>query len=101
MIYLLLQKANVICRLGDVKRKEKKMAREKLDYRANIAHIKEMFPGVGALTVPQVAEWLQVDKRTVKGLIERKREPLPAVDIGSGKIRVYRVSVEARARFAS
>ena len=77
------------------------MGRERLDYRANIAHIKEMFPGVGALTVPQVAEWLQVDKRTVKLLIERKREPLPAVDIGSGKLKVYRVSVEALARFSS
>ena len=77
------------------------MARERLDYRTNIANIKEKFPGVGALTVPQVAEWLQVDKRTVKALIERKREPLPAVDVGSGKLKVYRVSIEALARFVS
>ena len=77
------------------------MAREKIDYRANIANIKEKFPGVGALTVPQVAEWLGVDKRTVKVLIERRREPLPAVDVGSGKLKVYRVSIEALARFVS
>ena len=77
------------------------MAREKADYRANIVNIKEMFPDVGALTVEQVAKWLSVDKRTVKSLIERCRNPLPAVDIGSGKNKVYRVSVEALARFSS
>lgn len=77
------------------------MPRERIDYRANIASIREKFPGMGMLTVPQAAEWLQVDNRTVKALIERKRDPLPAVDIGSGKQRVYRVSVEALARFSS
>ncbi len=77
------------------------MAREKMDYRANIVNIKEMFPDVGALTVDQVAKWLSVDKRTVKALIERYRNPLPAVDVGSGKNKVYRVSVEALARFSS
>ncbi len=77
------------------------MAREKADYRANIANIREMFPGVGALTVPQVAEWLQVDRRTVAGLIQRRKDPLPAVNVGSDKKKIYRVSVEALARFSS
>ena len=77
------------------------MARERLDYRANIANIKEKFPGVGALTVPQVAEWLQVDRRTVAGLIQRRKDPLPAVNVGSDKKKIYRVSVEALARFSS
>lgn len=77
------------------------MAREKTDYRANIANIREMFPDVGALTVEQTAKWLSVDKRTVKALIERYRNPLPAVDVGNGKNKVYRVSVEALARFSS
>lgn len=77
------------------------MAREKIDYRANIASIREKFPGAGMLTVPQVADWLQVDRRTVTTLIQRRRDPLPAVDIGGGKNRVYRVSVEALARFSS
>lgn len=77
------------------------MAREKTDYRANIANIREMFPDVGALTVEQTAKWLSVDKRTVKALIERYRNPLPAVDIGNGKNKVYRISVEALARFSS
>ena len=77
------------------------MAREKADYRANIASIKERFPGAGMLTVKQVSDWLQVDRRTVTALIERMRNPLPAVDVGGGKNRVYRVSIEALARFSS
>lgn len=77
------------------------MAREKIDYRSNIASIREMFPGAGMLTVPQVAGWLQVDRRTVAGLIQRRRDPLPAVNIGSEKKKIYRVSVEALARFSS
>lgn len=77
------------------------MAREKTDYRANIANIRAMFPDVGALTVEQTAKWLSVDKRTVKALIERYRNPLPAVDVGNGKNKVYRISVEALARFSS
>lgn len=77
------------------------MPREKTDYRANIANIKEMFPDVGALTVDQAAKWLSVDRRTVKSLIQRRCNPLPAVDIGVGKNKVYRVPVEALARFIS
>ena len=77
------------------------MPREKTDYRANIANIKEMFPDVGALTVDQAAKWLSVDRRTIKSLIQRRYNPLPAVDIGVGKNKIYRVSVEALARFIS
>lgn len=78
------------------------MGREKRDYRANIASIKEMFPDSGMLTVLQVAKWMSVDRRTVTALIERKREPLVAIDVGKGiKNKVYRVSVESLARFSS
>ena len=77
------------------------MPREKPDYRANIASIREKFPDARMLTVPQVAEWLQVDRRTVSGLIRRRSDPLPAVNVGSEKKRIYRVSVEALARFSS
>lgn len=78
------------------------MGRERRDYRANIASIREMFPDAGMLTVPQVATWLSVDRRTVTALIERRRDPLVAVDIGNGnKNKVYRVSIEALARFSS
>ena len=77
------------------------MAREKMDYRSNISKLKEDFPGVGALTVKQVAQWLSCDVRTVKAVIERRRDPLVAVDVGNGKNKVYRVSIEALARFVS
>jgi hypothetical protein len=78
------------------------MGREKKDYRANIASIREMFPDVGMLTVPQVATWMSVDRRTVTAMIERRRDPLVAVDVGNGKKnKVYRVSIEALARFVS
>lgn len=77
------------------------MPKEKTDYRANIANIKEMFPNAGALTVEQVAKWMSVDRRTVKLLIQRRYNSLPAIDIGVGKNKVYRVSVEALARFVS
>ena len=77
------------------------MPRERMDYRTNITNIKEMFPDVGALTVEQVAKWLSVDRRTVKLLIQRRNNPLAAIDIGVGKNKVYRISIEALARFAS
>lgn len=63
---------------------------------------RDRLPGTGMLTVSQVAEWLNVERRTVTALIERYKNPLPAVDIGAGgKNRAYRVSVEALARFSS
>lgn len=78
------------------------MAREKIDFRANIANIREAFPGVGALSVGQAAQWLGVDKRTIVAMIERRVNPLPAANVSLGKKnKVYRVSVEALARFVS
>lgn len=78
------------------------MPREKVDYRANIESISEKFPGVKMLTVDQVADWLQVNRRTVTHIIERPRSPLVAVDVSRGKKnKVYRVSVESLARFSS
>ena len=78
------------------------MGREREDYRANLASIREKFPGAGMLTVEQVAEWLQVNRRTVTCIIERPRSPLVAVDVSCGKKnKVYRVSVEALARYSS
>ena len=78
------------------------MAREKADYRTNLARINEMFEGEGMLTVADVARWLKVERRTVTALIERRVDPLPAVNIGKGhKNKAYRISVEALARFSS
>lgn len=77
------------------------MPKERADYRTNITNIKETFPNVGALTIEQTAKWLSVDRRTVKSLIQRRYNPLPAVDIGGGKNKVYRIPIEALARFIS
>ena len=78
------------------------MPREKVDFRANIANIREAFPGVGALSVEQAAQWLGVNRRTIVGMIERRVNPLPAANVSLGKKnKVYRVSVEALARFVS
>ena len=76
------------------------MAREKLDYRANLSRISEQFPGEGMLTVNQVASWLKVDRHKVTALIEGGR--LTGVNVGFGKKNsTWRVSVESLARFSS
>ena len=45
------------------------MAREKTDYRANIANIREMFPDVGALTVEQTAHIPFIDTIRPHGVL--------------------------------
>lgn len=76
------------------------MVREKLDYRANLSRLCEMFPGDGMLTVSECAKWLKCDRQKVTALIERDK--LPAVNVGSGrKYASWRVSVESLARFSS
>lgn len=76
------------------------MAREKEDYRTNLARIETMFPGEGMLTVSQAARWLKVDRHKVTALIEARR--LQAVNVGLGKKNSsYRIAVESLARFSS
>lgn len=78
------------------------MSREKTDFRANIARIRESFPQKGMLTVDEAAAWFGVTRKTVTALIERKVNPLPAVNVGSSsKYKSYRISIEALARFSS
>lgn len=75
------------------------MAREKLDYRANLARIKE-YSEDNVLTVREVAQFLKIDRHTVTSLIERGR--LVGVNVGLGKKKaIYRVSAESLARFIS
>lgn len=64
--------------------------REKEGYRDNIAALNEAFPGQRWLTVNDVASYLGIDKRTVKGLITKKK--LPATDVGCGKNKIYRIN---------
>ena len=75
------------------------MPREKEFFRENLMKIEEMFPGKGMLTVIEVAKWLNLDRHKVSRLIREKR--LPAANVGVGKNNVYRISVEALARFSS
>ncbi len=76
------------------------MPKEKADYRTNILRIEAMFPGDGMLTVSQVAKWLKTDRHKVANLI--KSGKLAAVEIGLGKKNsIYRVAVEALARFSA
>ena len=61
------------------------MAREKAGYRDALEFITQMFPARVALKPSEVAEYLGVNIKTVKDTIQRKRDPLPAKDVGSGK----------------
>ena len=74
--------------------------REKEMYRDNLMAIKEAFPGKRCLTVPEVAGWLDVDRRGVTKMIEEKK--LPAANVSAGTTnKVDRVSIESLARFLS
>jgi hypothetical protein len=76
------------------------MAKEKKDYREQIAIISGMYPGRATLSVTETAKVLGIDRRTVKSLIERRSDPLNAIDIGkSGKNKIYIIPVTAIARF--
>ena len=72
--------------------------RESEGFRETIADIRGFFGmEVQTLTVDQVAKYLNCNRGTVTRLIEKKR--LQAADIGSGKYGVYRISIQALARF--
>ena len=75
------------------------MAREKLDYRANLARIKDFCDG-DVLTVQEVARFLKVGRHTATRLIETRR--IVGVNISAGKKNAsWRVSAESLARFIS
>lgn len=66
------------------------MAREKIDYREQIAfmyeRINERFPGnLGYLTAAEVAEVLGCNIKTVYERVKDARNPLPSKNIGGGK----------------
>ena len=77
------------------------MAREKQDYREQLALISAVFPGRINLTVAEAAKALGVDRRTVKALIERRVDPLPATRVGNGKTnKTYIIPIASLARFS-
>lgn len=75
------------------------MARERLDYRANLARVRE-FCEDHVLTVGEVSRFLKIDRHKVTRLIESGK--LVGVNVGLGKKNAtWRVSAEALARFIS
>lgn len=74
--------------------------KEKKDYRDQLALISAVFPGRINVSVAEAAKALGIDRRTVKALIERKVDPLPATRIGRGKVNTtYIIPIAALARF--
>ena len=73
--------------------------RESEGYRETLADIKQVFgSNVGMLTVNQVAQYLNCDRRTVVQII--KKGKLHAKNIGlSNKNCIYRIPMDSLARF--
>jgi excisionase family DNA binding protein len=65
------------------------MAREIEGYREALAELNLDFAHQRWLKVSQVAEYLGVDNRTVKGMIEKGR--LVGYNIGTGEYKIYRI----------
>ena len=65
------------------------MAREIEGYREALAELNLDFAHQRWLKVSQVAEYLGVDSRTVKGMIEKGR--LVGYNIGTGEYKIYRI----------
>ncbi|MBQ8371538.1 MAG: helix-turn-helix domain-containing protein [Clostridia bacterium] len=74
--------------------------REKNGYRDELENIREVFGAdVNTLTVEQTARFLGVERRTVSRLIKRKKDPLPAKNVGCGSKPAYSISITALARW--
>ncbi len=78
--------------------------REKVDYRPQLEitmrHIEERFPkSLGMLTTEQTAEYLGCNVKTVQAAIKRRKNPLPAMDIGNGRT-IYRIPIASLARWS-
>ncbi len=81
------------------------MSREKVDYRDQLVfavqRISEMFPESGGmLSTSQVAAYFGCDVRAVLRMRERKRNPLPSVDISNGKKPVWRYPITSVVRWS-
>lgn len=71
--------------------------REREGFRETLAMILERYPGKTMLSVEEAAICLGCDRRTITKIIERKK--LPAVDIGLGNYRIYRISTHNLANY--
>ena len=80
------------------------MAREKEGYREQLElmtrRIEERFPGsLGMLTTEQVAEFLECNVKTVLSNINKRYQPLPAKNIGTGRT-IWRIPITGLARWS-
>lgn len=76
--------------------------REKEHYREQLELINERYPEKVTLTVAEAADLLGICPRTVKAMIERKSNPLPAQNIGTGKKqKIYIIPKTAIASFSA
>lgn len=73
------------------------MPRETEGYRETLEMLREAYPEKAVLTIKEVAECLNCDKRTVTSLINKG--VLPGINVGVGKYKVYRVSIRTLAKF--
>lgn len=78
--------------------------REKQDYRTQLEiatrKIEERFPdSLGMLTPKQAAEYLGCNIKTVHASILRRKDPLPATNIGAGR-KIYRIPIASLARWS-
>lgn len=74
------------------------MGREKVNFREQLGLLNDLFPGKITLTVSEAASVLGVDRRTIKAMIERRYNPLPATNVGKGNNKIYLISKTAIAR---
>lgn len=73
--------------------------REKAGYRDELEAVRGAFGSKDTLTLQEVADYMSVDRHTVSRLINRRNNPLPAINVGAGKKAVYRISVTQFARW--
>ena len=76
------------------------MAREANGYRELLELLMQLYPGRTALKVPEAAAALGVHTQTITAAINRKRNPLPAQNIGGGsRNKSYLIPISALARW--
>jgi hypothetical protein len=74
------------------------MSKERPDYRERLAYLREKYDKA-FLTVPEAAKELSVCARTIRAMIERKVNPLPAINTTNAKCnKRYIISLEAIAK---
>lgn len=76
--------------------------RERVDYRDQLMLLSERFPDKVSLSVNEVATILGIDRRIVKAIIEKRGNPLKAIDVSRGSTnKIYIIPLTALARYTA